>query len=79
MVLIRTPRRASFNSSDSAPDGVVPLIDNVVPALVPTVATLEQVVRSWYAEGRSQRSIGRDLNINRRKVKQIIDRDTADR
>jgi DNA-binding CsgD family transcriptional regulator len=38
---------------------------------------MEQTVRGWHAEGRSQRAIARDLNIDRRKVKQIIDGQAA--
>jgi Protein of unknown function (DUF2637) len=71
MLLIRTHQRASSTGSDDAmPNHSVPLADNVEPSVVPT---LEQTVRSRHAEGHSQRSIARDLNIHRRKVKQIID------
>ena len=38
---------------------------------------MEQTVRTWRAEGRSQRSIARGLNIDRRKVKQIIDQEAG--
>lgn len=37
------------------------------------VPTLEQVVRARHAAGASQRAISRDLNIDRRKVKRMID------
>ena len=45
-----------------------------VPA---TGAFLEQTVRAWHQAGRSQRAIARELSIDRRKVKQILDRDNA--
>jgi hypothetical protein len=35
------------------------------------------MVRDLHAVGRSQRSIAGDLNIDRRKIKQIIDREAA--
>jgi hypothetical protein len=35
--------------------------------------SLEQMVRTWYDAGRSQRAIAGQLNIDRRKVKRIID------
>jgi DNA-binding transcriptional regulator LsrR (DeoR family) len=34
---------------------------------------LEQAVRAWHNAGHSQRAIARELNIDRRKVKRIID------
>jgi DNA-binding transcriptional regulator LsrR (DeoR family) len=41
------------------------------------VISAEQRVQTWHAEGRSQRAIARDLAMDRRKVKQIIDRADA--
>jgi hypothetical protein len=41
--------------------------------VVQLAPTLEEAVRDLHAAGRSQRSIARDLNLGRRKVKQIID------
>lgn len=41
------------------------------------VLSLEQTVRERHSAGHSQRAIARDLNIDRRKVKQIIDLETA--
>jgi DNA-binding transcriptional regulator LsrR (DeoR family) len=39
-----------------------------------TVApTLEQNVRARYESGQSQRAIAREFNIDRRKVKRILD------
>jgi hypothetical protein len=37
---------------------------------------VEQTVRAWHNAGRSQRAITRDLDIDRRKIKRIIDRPT---
>ena len=44
-----------------------------VPAGTPPV---EQTVRAWHRAGRSQRAIARDLGIDRRKIKRIIDHPT---
>jgi hypothetical protein len=45
----------------------------LVPASTPAV---EQTVRAWHRAGRSQRAIARDLGIDRRKIKRIIDHPT---
>ena len=37
---------------------------------------MEQTVRAWHSAGRSQRAIARDLGIDRRKIKRIIDHPT---
>jgi DNA-binding transcriptional regulator LsrR (DeoR family) len=37
---------------------------------------VEQTVRAWHRAGRSQPSIARDLGIDRRKIKRIIDHPT---
>jgi hypothetical protein len=52
-------------------------MDDADPSVVQTVRTLEDMVRTWHARGRSQRSMARDLNMDRRKIKQIIDGDAA--
>ena len=70
MMLVRSARRANV---DQVPAAVVPepVVEREgdVPLDVPT---LEQAVRDRHAAGQSQRSIARDLNIDRRKVKRII-------
>jgi hypothetical protein len=77
MLLIRQAHDASAedpmatNVSDDAPS-LTPLHQPMEQA-----PTVEQVVRDLHATGRSQRSIAKDLNIDRRKVKQIIDRPVA--
>jgi hypothetical protein len=74
MLLIRTHQRAS-STDDTMPSHYALSIDRAELPVVPTGSSLEHTVRSRHAEGRSQRSIARDLGIDRRKVKQIIDRD----
>ena len=74
MLLIRTHQRSSTDVSvDVIPDNSAPPTDNAEPPVAPPISTTEQTVRSWHAEGRSQRAIARELNMDRRKVKQIID------
>jgi hypothetical protein len=49
-------------------------ISNVDPPSELTEApTVEQTVRAWHNAGHSQRAIARELNLDRRKVKRIID------
>jgi Protein of unknown function (DUF2637) len=73
MTLIRTESRASVAPACSVyANPPLPIADNTVaaPGEVPSV---EQTVRAWHNTGRSQRAIARELNIDRRKVKRIID------
>jgi DNA-binding CsgD family transcriptional regulator len=37
---------------------------------------VEQTVRAWHSAGRSQLAIARELGIDRRKIKHIIDHTT---
>ena len=48
-----------------------------VPPAVAEAPTLAQTVLTWHEAGRSQRAIARELNIDRRKVKRILDREEA--
>jgi Protein of unknown function (DUF2637) len=44
---------------------------------VPTGApAVEETVRTWHTAGRSQRAIARELGIDRRKIKRILDHPT---
>ena len=74
MLLIRTHQWPNAIASDDAiPNNSTPPTDHTEPLVAQPVPSLEHTVRTWHAEGRSQRSIARDLSINRRKVKQIIE------
>jgi DNA-binding NarL/FixJ family response regulator len=78
MLLIRThPRGSSIDSEGSIAGHFIRPTDHAEPLVVMGVPSLEQTVQTWYAEGRSQREIARELDIGRRKVKQIIDRIAA--
>lgn len=70
MLLVRTHQRTNPMGGDVTPNHSEPPKDDAGSDVV-------QTVRTWYAEGRSQRSIARDLNIDRRKVKQMIDDEAA--
>lgn len=74
MTLIRTGHRA--DADRPAPVSESPLSSVRVPDAPPTstdAPPLEQAVRAWHSAGHSQRAIARELNIDRRKVKRIID------
>jgi hypothetical protein len=74
MLLIRTHQQGnSIDSDDATPDDSAPSKDQDENPSKPAVLSLEHKPRTWHAEGRSHRSMARDLNIDRRKVKQVID------
>ena len=78
MLLVRTHQRAGSDESDAVTaNQSAPPADQTEPSTVPAVISLEQMVRTWHTEGRSQRAIARDLAMDRRKVKQIIERAAA--
>jgi hypothetical protein len=75
MLLVRTHQQATpVGTHDVTANYFEPPTSHDGPFEEPTASPLEHTIRSWHAEGRSQRSIARDLQIDRRKVKQIIDR-----
>jgi Protein of unknown function (DUF2637) len=73
MLLIRTQhqgndeRSANVKSNHSAPT-----LEQAAPPVVQPALSVEQTVRARYSEGHSQRAIARELDIDRRKVKRII-------
>ena len=77
MTLIRTGPHAT---QTTAPGGherqSAPVVERGAPAVPIGVPPVEQTVRAWHSAGRSQRAIARDLGIDRRKIKRIIDRPT---
>ncbi len=75
MTLIRTGHRDGAGlSADAARHHLAPASNDDVPLVTSPMPSLEQTVRAWHKAGHSQRAIARELNIDRRKVKQIIDR-----
>jgi hypothetical protein len=60
--LVRRAREQGLSLQEALPD-------------LPVVRTLNQTVRSGYeAAGNSQRGIAREMDIDRRKVKGMVDR-----
>jgi hypothetical protein len=78
MLLIRAHHTSSAEVSvDTARSHQPTAVAQDEPPESPPTLTMEQTVQAWHGEGRSQRAIARELNINRRKVKQIVDRRAA--
>jgi Protein of unknown function (DUF2637) len=74
MMLIRTGRRA--RAGEAGPhvryQHAPPLAQEAPPELS-AAPTLEQTIRARYETGHSQRAIARELKLDRRKVKRILD------
>ena len=71
MLLIKAENQAATeNSSGTARTRS----DAEVARCAPVAPTLEQTVKEWHQTGHSQRAIARELSIDRRKVKQIIEK-----
>lgn len=75
MMIIRADHEATAEP-DTADAGsqAAPLSERDAPPVPTQAPTVEQTVRTWHDAGHSQRAIARELNIDRRKVKQIIER-----
>jgi Protein of unknown function (DUF2637) len=74
MMLVRTGHGTGEQQLREPPKrqaAPVPELD--APSAPTQEPTMEQTVRAWHGSGRSQRAIARELSIDRRKVKQIID------
>jgi hypothetical protein len=74
MTLIRTESQANTASSNTADLGCsLPIGGGHAPPALPGAPSLEHAVRAWHNAGHSQRAIARQLNLDRRRVKRIID------
>ena len=74
MLLIRVERGTTRMDNWAAWQGqTAPPAGQDAPPGLADRPTLEQTVRAWHHAGRSQRAIARELNIDRRKVRRIID------
>jgi hypothetical protein len=69
--------QADAGQATGAMNQVAPGLAQPGPPVVQLAPTLDHTVRDLHAAGHSQRSIARDLNLGRRKVKQILDREAA--
>ena len=74
MMLIRTGRGTRAGDAEPEPryQPAPPLAQEALLELS-VAPTLEQTVRARHEAGHSQRAIARELNIDRRKVKGILD------
>jgi len=71
MTLIRTDPCGTQTATPAGHEHQAePVLNHPAP---PGAPEMEQTVRAWHTAGRSQRSIARDLGIDRRKIKRIID------
>ena len=74
MTLIRTEHRATAPLGRPLPESQpIPIADHHAPSAPAEAPSLEQTVRAWHTAGHSQRAIARELNIDRRKIKRMID------
>jgi hypothetical protein len=74
MTLIRAAHGAAEKQESEAGESrTEPPVEQDVPPAPPEPRTLEQRVRAQHDAGTSQRAIARELNLDRRKVKQIIE------
>jgi hypothetical protein len=69
MLLILKHHQADAGQAVSGASDVAPGLAQPGPAVVQLARTLEEMVRGLHAAGHSRRSIARDLNLGRRKVK----------
>ena len=73
MMLIRTGRGTRAGEPSRTQYQPAPPLVQDAPLELPVAPTLEQTVRARHEAGHSQRAIARELNIDRRKVKRILD------
>jgi hypothetical protein len=74
MTLIRSETRVSATAGAPVDtDMVVPLVDPDAPPALPEAPSVERTILVWHEAGHSQRAIARELSLDRRKVKRIID------
>ena len=77
MMLIRTGRGSSTGDVEPEPRyQPAPPLAHDAPLELPAAPTLEQIVHARDEAGFSQRAIASELNIDRRKVKRILDQAT---
>lgn len=74
MTLIRTkPHTTQTTNPTGHEPQPTPIVEHNAPLAPPGAPAMEQTVRAWHTAGRSQRAIARQLGIDRRKIKRIID------
>jgi hypothetical protein len=74
MTLIRSETRASIVPAPSRDAShLAPVVSHDAPLALTRAPSLERTVRAWHNAGHSQRAIARELKIDRRKVRRILD------
>jgi hypothetical protein len=74
MMLIRSRRGTRAGDAEARPRyQPAPPLAHDAPLELPVAPTLEQAVHARHEAGQSQRAIARELRIDRRKVKRMID------
>jgi hypothetical protein len=74
MTLIRAETRANATLASMVPvNHSLPIADSGAPPALTEAPSVELTVRACHTARHSQRAIARELNIDRRKVKRIID------
>ena len=77
MTLIRARTVTSPKpASEARVSHPLPIPDRDAPPALTAAPNMVQTVRAWHDAGHSQRAIARELGIDRRKVKRIIDHPT---
>jgi len=74
MTLIRTEPHAIQTANPAGYERqAAPVMQRHAPPMPTGAPAVEQTVRAWHHAGRSQRAMARELGIDRRKIKRIID------
>ena len=74
MMLIRTGRGTRVGDTGPGPRyQAAPPLAQIAPLELPAASTLEHTVRARHRAGHSQRAMASELNLDRRKVKRILD------
>jgi hypothetical protein len=77
MTLIRTePHTTQTATLAGHQRKTAPMIQHHASPVPTGAPAVEEAVRAWHDAGRSQRAIARELGIDRRKIKRIIDHPT---
>jgi hypothetical protein len=79
-LLMTLIRARTVTSPMPAPEAHVshplPIPDRDAPPALASAPDVVQTVRAWHDAGHSQRAIARELGVDRRKVRRIIDHRT---
>jgi putative transposase len=67
------PRASAGRESSVQVSHTLPIGNHDAPPALAAAPSMAQTVRNWHEAGHSQRAIARELNIDRRKVRRIID------